>query len=226
MAVGALDMPRCGARTRGGTPCQNKAGWATDHVGAGRCSKHGGCTPPGQANGMAILARQDLARWGQPVPIDAHEAIRQCVEIAAGMVRYASEQIHWLCEGDVIVDATSTVLRPAKLEGGADDPSHPVLEVKTTGVQLHAWIRIRDEAMDRLTRYSKLALDAQVDERTVRVAEAQAHLIADTFRRVLAAVGLDMNYPGLKDAFRTEVVALGARDAFDRAAPRITASGG
>lgn len=32
----------CGAKTRAGTPCQQIAGWGTDHVGNGRCKLHGG----------------------------------------------------------------------------------------------------------------------------------------------------------------------------------------
>ncbi len=32
----------CGARTRKGTPCQQIAGWGTNHVGTGRCKLHGG----------------------------------------------------------------------------------------------------------------------------------------------------------------------------------------
>ena len=34
--------PRCEAKTRAGTPCQQKAGWGTDHTGIGRCKLHGG----------------------------------------------------------------------------------------------------------------------------------------------------------------------------------------
>jgi len=36
------DKNICGAKTRAGTPCQQKAGWGTDHVGEGRCKLHGG----------------------------------------------------------------------------------------------------------------------------------------------------------------------------------------
>lgn len=32
----------CGAKTRAGTPCKQKAGWGTNHVGTGRCKLHGG----------------------------------------------------------------------------------------------------------------------------------------------------------------------------------------
>lgn len=34
----------CGAKTRAGTPCQQKAGWGTNHVGEGRCKLHGGAS--------------------------------------------------------------------------------------------------------------------------------------------------------------------------------------
>lgn len=37
--------PRCGAKTRSGTPCKKEAGWGTDHLGQGKCKLHGGATP-------------------------------------------------------------------------------------------------------------------------------------------------------------------------------------
>lgn len=36
------DKGICGAKTRAGTPCQQRAGWGTNHVGKGRCKLHGG----------------------------------------------------------------------------------------------------------------------------------------------------------------------------------------
>lgn len=36
------DKDICGAKTRAGTPCKQKAGWGTNHVGTGRCKLHGG----------------------------------------------------------------------------------------------------------------------------------------------------------------------------------------
>lgn len=38
-------MKPCGATTRSGGKCKQKAGWGTDHVGQGRCKLHGGATP-------------------------------------------------------------------------------------------------------------------------------------------------------------------------------------
>lgn len=34
----------CGAKTRAGTPCKQKAGWGTNHVGEGKCKLHGGAS--------------------------------------------------------------------------------------------------------------------------------------------------------------------------------------
>lgn len=42
MQISNYPMTVCGAKTRAGTPCKQKAGWATDHVGQGRCKLHGG----------------------------------------------------------------------------------------------------------------------------------------------------------------------------------------
>ena len=36
------DKPKCGAKTRAGTPCSYMAGYKTDHPGVGRCYLHGG----------------------------------------------------------------------------------------------------------------------------------------------------------------------------------------
>ena len=55
-------MNTCGAKTRSGTPCKQKAGWGTDHVGEGRCKLHGGCAGRPIVTGRySIKHRQSLA---------------------------------------------------------------------------------------------------------------------------------------------------------------------
>lgn len=41
-------LPKCGAKTRAGTPCKYPAGRKTDHVGEGKCHLHGGDSPGAQ----------------------------------------------------------------------------------------------------------------------------------------------------------------------------------
>jgi len=59
----------CGAENRAGDPCQQVAGWGTDHVGEGRCKLHGGVTgdnhgpPEGTANAEKHGLRSDSEKW-------------------------------------------------------------------------------------------------------------------------------------------------------------------
>ena len=40
-----MNRKKCEAKTRAGGSCRQVAGWATDHVGEGRCKLHGGKSP-------------------------------------------------------------------------------------------------------------------------------------------------------------------------------------
>jgi len=52
------ERPRCGARTRKGTPCQRQA------LKNGRCPNHGGLsTGPKSSDGRARIAAAQRARW-------------------------------------------------------------------------------------------------------------------------------------------------------------------
>lgn len=55
----------CGAKTRAakreGRPCQQPAGWGTDHAGYGRCKLHGGRSPSGRNS-----ARRQMASKADP----------------------------------------------------------------------------------------------------------------------------------------------------------------
>lgn len=48
----------CGAKTRAGTPCKQKAGWGTDHVGEGRCKLHGGKSTGVKGNKNAVVTHE------------------------------------------------------------------------------------------------------------------------------------------------------------------------
>lgn len=52
-------MTICGAKTRQGGGCKQKAGWGTDHVGIGRCKLHGGATPI-RTGRYSVVHRQSL----------------------------------------------------------------------------------------------------------------------------------------------------------------------
>jgi hypothetical protein len=123
---------------------------------------------------------------GQPLDIEPHEAILECIRIAAGEVKYASDQIAELEEGEAVGPVQTR--RPLKEEKGAENPNRYVTEFGPPA--LHVWIKVRHEAMDRLAKYAKAALDAGIAERQVRVAESQALLMAEAVRGILEDLGV------------------------------------
>jgi hypothetical protein len=55
---------------------------------------------------------------------------------------------------------------------------------------LHIWIAVRHNAMDRLVGYSAVALKAGIEERRVKVAEAQGQLLARVIEGILNDLGV------------------------------------
>jgi hypothetical protein len=57
-------------------------------------------------------------------------------------------------------------------------------------VRPHLWVIERQRAVDRLAKFSKMAIDAGVAERLVALAEFQATALADLFASVFAELKL------------------------------------
>jgi len=100
------------------------------------------------------------------VALDVHpaEAMLMCVQVAAGHVAYATQQVSMVPEDEGFVD---TVM----------------------GTQLHPWARVQAEAMDRLVRFSKMAVECGAEQNLVQFAERQGAELA----RVLTAVFNEMH---------------------------------
>lgn len=180
----------CGAKNRAGKPCRLQAGHGTKHPGVGRCRRHGGSSPQAELGGQVILARREAAVMGTPLPVEPHEAILECIRIAAGEVAYASERISELAPDEAVGPVTITNTRPRKGEYGMEEHGDEVTEVKLEAPALHVWITVRHHAMDRLVTYSKVAIAAGIEERRVKLAESQGALIATAVRNILAALGV------------------------------------
>lgn len=185
------DPLKCGAHGRQkDSPCDLGAGWGTAHPGVGRCKFHGGLSPQAQLSGQLVIARREQMVMGTPLPIEPHEAILQCIAIAAGEVRYASERIAELDLADAVGNVVTTTTRPLKTGGGGENPGTLVEETRHEAPALHIWISTRRAAMDRLVQYSATALKAGVEERRVRVAENVGQALADAIRGVLEDLGV------------------------------------
>lgn len=186
----------CGADTRqtlpdgSPKPCARTAGWGTNHPGVGRCKNHGGASPNAEVAGVVELAKREAVVMGQPIDnLRPDEALLECIRIAGGEVRYASERIAELDPSEAVGPVVTT--RPLKEEKGAESLDHRVEEHGPPAV--HIWIEVRQKAMDRLVNYSKVAIAAGLEQRRVEVAEAQGHLMAEAIRGILRELGVADN---------------------------------
>ena len=166
---------RCNAKTRAGNECQRPAGWGTLHVGAGNCKLHGGSTRNGELSGAVTLAQREAKRLGREVPIHPHDAIVWSIEIAAGELMYANEQVahldieRWVTVSDRLV---------------------------------HPWVVFRNQANDRLMNYAAIAARVGIEERRVQLAEQHGERIAKVIRAVLLERGVDPDAPETRESVR------------------------
>lgn len=151
----------CAARTRSGGACQRRAGWGTPHLGYGRCSVHGGSTPSHRKAAALDAAMSEAAAMGVGLEVQPHEALLHCVFLAARQVHVLSNQVRQLADGELL-----------------------------DGQLLHPTIRAQQDSMDRLARLSKLALDAGIAERQVRIVEGMAERLATVIQAVVGDLAL------------------------------------
>lgn len=154
----------CGAKTRTGGTCGKPAGWGTDHLGGGRCKHHGGSTPTGRTAGRQQLAQKAITTTAWPIPltrINPESNPADALARLAGLLRMVVDQL-----GDA-------ALNP----------------VDDTGRLSPRWVAWRESLRD-LRATAKMMLDAGVEERQVRLAEAQGAKLAQVIRDILADLDL------------------------------------
>lgn len=88
------DVAICGAPTwaKDRHPCGLPAGWGTDHVGAGRCSKHGGRTNPAPPVNVKKL-KAEARVYGERKQIDPYSALLAEVEWSAGHCEWLRNRV-------------------------------------------------------------------------------------------------------------------------------------
>ena len=156
-------MPRCTATTSQGNRCKSPA-----MRGQQVCRMHGGMAPQNLAAAERRIAelkvRAELERVGIPVPTDSLAALMDALARAAGSVAYITQELH-------------------RRQGIAEDADkHGAMVLTQEGQhspEVAALMRLYLEVLDKQARYAKMALDAGVDERMIRVAEGQGRMLVE-----------------------------------------------
>lgn len=142
-----------------------------------------------------------LRVMGVEVSIAPEDALQKCIDITHGELLYCDLQIAKLREADATAPISSERTHEELDKRGS---VHELRELTAQSTeQLHIWITTRQGVADRLARYSKMALDAGVEERRVQLGERQAEIVATI---ILAVVG-DRRL-GLTDEQRAHVPAV------------------
>jgi hypothetical protein len=216
----APDFPRCGAKLRNGRgTCKLPAGWATPHTKFGRCRLHGGNTPTQRQHAAAEEARVEAVKlvMGSPIPTAPEDALQLCIDVSVGELAYCNERIAELTDANAAVPLTSERLHQ-ELDKHGDVHDLEERTVQSTA-ELHIWITTRIGATERLARFSKMALDAGVAERRVRLNERQTEMIAGAVLAVVAQLA------SLSDVDRARLPALLAEHVGRLAEPPLIEAG-
>lgn len=169
------EQGRCGAKTRTGTNCKLPAGHGTDHVGIGRCKRHGGSTRNHVKHAQHIQATQAVETYGLPRQVDPHAALLEELHRTAGHVAWLSLQVQAL--------DTDGLHGPV----GGSQHGHPREEP-------HVWVRLYQEERRHLADVAKTCVAVGIEERRVAIAEEQGRLLAAVIQGVLADLGVS-NHP-------------------------------
>lgn len=178
----------CGARTKRGTVCSKTAGFGTDHVGFGQCKHHGGSTANGikfaaKLQAAALAADEDRRLDGRTLElvVDPFDAVLKMLYKAAGWEAFCTRKVVALEEATLLVDHE----RVTTTSGDG------LTRVERSNERsLHVWVVEQQRARSEVARLAKVAIDAGVAERYVRVAEQTAELVARAFDHLIGELDL------------------------------------
>ena len=127
-------------------------------------------------------ARPLLAKLtGYDVDVSPMDALLMCVRISAAEVAYFTERMAALGEDALVL--RPTVTRTTVKQKGTDTEKQVVRIEREE--ELNLWMKARRQSQRDLAHFSKMALDAGVDERLVRVQESVGEALAGAVRSIL-----------------------------------------
>lgn len=181
----------CGGKLKKGREgtCTRPPGWGTDHPGTGRCKLHGGSAPSSRIAGALELVRQAVVTYGLPRDIAPGDALLEEVHATAGHVAWLRDQIQALDPEALAWGITEQVEKSATEFPGTD-----ITYAATVNAWLeqyrNAWLEQYRWERKHLVDVTKAAIATGIEERRVKLAEAQGALLNDVLRRIFARLSL------------------------------------
>lgn len=162
-------------RVTGLTVCRVHGGGTTQAVEAGRRRA--------AAEQMEQRARKIMETYGRKIETTAVEALLDEVKWTAGHVA-------WLRERVAELETRELEWNTIRVKEGGDDRG--VTEEATPSV----WIKLYQTERAHLVKVCTAAISAGIEERRVRLVEAQGKLVADAIRNILLDLNLSEEQQG------------------------------
>lgn len=176
------DGERCtGNSKRSGKRCKKSR-----CVGLDKCAAHCGLSKQERdARAEAFLAEQQATKavvtYGLPRDISPTDALLEEVRYSAGHVAWLREKVRELEDADLVWGVTEEAHKTATEFSGVDT---------TWAAKPNVWLELYYRERKHLVEVTKAAISVGIEERRVRLAEAQGALVAEVFRRVFARLNL------------------------------------
>jgi hypothetical protein len=178
---------KCSGHRTDGQPC---GAYAVN--GARVCSAHGGQAPQVKAKAAGRIAeeqaRKAVETYGLPRDISPTDALLEEVRYSAGHVAWLRARVAELEADSLVWGITEEAEKNATEFAGTD---------VTRSAAVNVWLDLYFRERKHLLDLTKTAISVGIEERRVRLAEAQGSLMNDVIRRILARLSLSPDQSAL-----------------------------
>jgi hypothetical protein len=177
-----MDGAKCDARSKqSGGPCRRDP-----CIGLTKCATHCGLSKAERERiAAAFLAEQEARRavvtFGLPRDISPAEALLEEVRYSAGHVAWLRQKVADLEADDLVWGVREEVEKNATEFQGTDT---------TSAAAVNVWLELYYRERKHLVEVTKAAISAGIEERRVKLAEAQGEIVVDIIRRILSRLDL------------------------------------
>lgn len=175
------------------SPCKGNRGPCHSNrlvTGTDRCRMHLGkkAAPVAAAGKAEAAARRAVETYGLPRDISPTDALLEEVRYSAGHVAWLREKVAELEAADLVWGVTEETEKQATEFTGVDTTRAAVVNV---------WLDLYFRERKHLLDLTKTAITVGIEERLVRLAEAQGALLNGVIRRILDRLSLTQEQSAL-----------------------------
>lgn len=170
------------------SPCKRGAPCHSDKMvtGSDKCRMHLGKKARDVIAEEA--ARAAVVTYGLPRDISPTDALLEEVRYTAGHVAWLRERVAELEQHELVWGVTERVEKHATEFGGTDT---------TEAAKPNVWLELYMRERKHLVEVTKAAISVGIEERRVRLAEAQGALLNEVLRRIFARLTLSREQSAL-----------------------------